>query len=270
MWFIYKITNITNITNIITNKCYIGETKKANPELRWNEHKSKIDKGIGCTALEDAVRKYDIDKFKYEILIICFDEDRYKFKIEYIKKYNSISPNGYNLTKGGEGGGFYGKRHSQETINNISRISKQKYIDNPELKIEISKRQKIIMNTKEIRDKIKIGIKNSEKWKIAKEQKIVSNCNNRKHSNEVKKKISESVKNSFHNSNGIKIQKHRQIMANFKGIKFQQCNVDNTIINTFISLSEESRQTGISKATIQNGIKDFTKVHCGFIWKKTN
>jgi hypothetical protein len=57
MGFIYKITNI------ISKKFYIGETKKINPELRWNEHKRKIEKGIGCPALQDAVRKYGIYLF---------------------------------------------------------------------------------------------------------------------------------------------------------------------------------------------------------------
>ena len=34
--------------------------------------------------------------------------EKYKYEIEYIKKYNTMIPNGYNLTSG-EGGGFYGK-----------------------------------------------------------------------------------------------------------------------------------------------------------------
>lgn len=40
MGYVYKITNI------ITNKCYIGETIKNNPYLRWNEHKQKIEKEL--------------------------------------------------------------------------------------------------------------------------------------------------------------------------------------------------------------------------------
>jgi len=60
--------------------------KKNNPYIRWNEHKRTIKNGIGCPALQDAVKKYGIDKFKFEILIICFDEDRFKYEIEYIKK----------------------------------------------------------------------------------------------------------------------------------------------------------------------------------------
>ena len=88
MGFIYKITNI------ITNKCYIGETKQNNPESRWKEHKNTIKNGVGCPALQDAVKKYGIENFKFDILLICFDEDRYKYEIEYIKKYNSIVPKG--------------------------------------------------------------------------------------------------------------------------------------------------------------------------------
>ena len=38
MGYIYKITNN------ISKKCYIGETKKSNPYLRWNEHKKKLHK----------------------------------------------------------------------------------------------------------------------------------------------------------------------------------------------------------------------------------
>jgi len=76
MGFIYKITNL------ITNKCYIGETTKADPEKRWMQHKNTIKRGIGCPALQSAVIKHGIDNFKFEILLICFDEDRYKYEIE--------------------------------------------------------------------------------------------------------------------------------------------------------------------------------------------
>jgi group I intron endonuclease len=138
--------------------------KKINPELRWNEHKRKIEKGIGCPALQDAVKKYGIDNFTFKILIICFDEDRFKYEIEYIKKYNSQVPNGYNLTPGGEGGGFYGKTHSNNSSKQISVSLKQRFIDNPELKNIISERQKIINSTDEYRKKISDSVKKSTNW----------------------------------------------------------------------------------------------------------
>ena len=76
MGFIYKITN----------KCYIGETKEKMPETRWKQHKRTIEKGIGCPALQNAVKKYGIDNFTFKVLIICFDEERFKFEKEYIWK----------------------------------------------------------------------------------------------------------------------------------------------------------------------------------------
>lgn len=156
MGFIYKITNNTN------GKCYIGETMKSNPETRWNEHKRKIEKGIGCPALQDAIRKYGVENFSFQVLIICFDEDRYHYEKQYIKKYNSIAPNGYNLTSGGEGGGFYGKTHSDETRIRITNTSKQRYIDNPELKEKMSLQQKLLFSNPENRNKIKEGMKKSK------------------------------------------------------------------------------------------------------------
>lgn len=263
MGYIYKITNQ------ISKKCYIGETKKSNPYLRWNEHKRKIEQGIGCPALQDAVKKYGIENFKFEVLIICFDEDRYRFEIEYIKKYNSIAPNGYNLTKGGEGGGFHGKKHSQQTIERISQVIKQKYIDHPELKQQMSERQKIVMNNQEVRDKIKEGMLASEKWKSLKQNMKL--CN-RKPSEETKNKIRESVKSYFNqqtsDDKNINILKHREIMANLSGVKIAQYNSENILLQTFISIKEAGRQTNISYKSISSVINGRTKTAGGFIWNK--
>ena len=213
------------------------------------------------SALQDAVKKYGINNFKFEILIICFDEDRFKYEIDYIKKYNSISPNGYNLTKGGEGGGFYGKKHSQETIDKLTITLQQKYIDNTELKQQISDRQKIVMNSLEVRKKIIDGLNNSEKWRLAKENKKVGNCNHRKPSEKTKNKIKESLKKYFNENSNIEIK------SKISGIKISQYNFQNTLLNTFTSIREASRITGIPKTTIGNALNK-NKLINGIIWKK--
>jgi group I intron endonuclease len=223
MGYIYKITNQ------ISKKCYIGETKKNNPYLRWNEHKRKIEQGIGCPALQDAVKKYGIENFTFEVLIICFDEDRYRFEIEYIKKYNSIAPNGYNLTKGGEGGGFHGKKHSQQTIERISQVIKQKYIDHPELKQQMSERQKIVMNNQEVRDKIKESYKNS---------------------------------NIFIN---LKKEKGQRGFAKIKVIQY---DLYNNYINTYESIADAAKLNNIDCRTISKNINGKLKTGGGFVWKK--
>lgn len=156
---------IYRILNKITKKCYIGETKCKDVNKRWNQHKQTIEINKGCPALRDAVKRYGIDNFEFSVLIICFDNERFKHEIEYIKKYNSVAPNGYNLTNGGEGGGFQGKTHTEEVKNGIKNKLKQKYIDNPELKKQMSERNKIVMSNPEVRENIKNGILNSEKMK---------------------------------------------------------------------------------------------------------
>ena len=59
------------------------------------------------------MKKHGVDKFTFEILIICFDEDLVKYEKEYIKKYNSQTPNGYNILSGGQiGQGMLGYKHT--------------------------------------------------------------------------------------------------------------------------------------------------------------
>jgi group I intron endonuclease len=258
MGFIYKITNTIN------GKCYIGETTKSDPEKRWKEHKNTIKRGDGCPALQNSVNKHGIDNFKFEILIICFDEDRYKYEIEYIKKYNTLIPNGYNILEGGPGGGFKGKKHSEETKKRMSENMKQKYIDDPELKREMSERNKILMNSDIIKNKISEGMNHSKKYQQMILDKKVGNFNNIKHCETSKLKIKNSVKNYFNEPNIIK---HREVMGKSTGVKIGQYNLNNELVNTFISISEASRQTGIPKSSIQKCVKD-NIINRGFIWKK--
>ena len=98
MGYIYKIRNKIN------GKCYIGQTKRKKVNKRWSEHKRKDYKK--CTALHSAFEKYGRENFEFSIIIICFDEDRFKYEKYYIKKMNTLSPNGYNLTTGGEDGSW--------------------------------------------------------------------------------------------------------------------------------------------------------------------
>jgi group I intron endonuclease len=113
MGYIYKITNT------LDNKCYIGQTI-TNIEERWRHHKTNSS---NCLYLKNAFKKYGINKFKFEIVCICFDDDLNRFEIEYIKHFNSLVPNGYNLKAGGKCGG---KLH-QETKEKISKTLTEKY-----------------------------------------------------------------------------------------------------------------------------------------------
>ncbi len=110
MGFIYKITNTIN------KQCYIGQTIM-NLEERWRHHKNVKS---NCRYLKNAFQKYGIENFEFKLICICFDCDLNRFEIEYIKKYNSIVPNGYNLRAGGDNGG----KHNDETKLKISEALK--------------------------------------------------------------------------------------------------------------------------------------------------
>ena len=258
---------IYRILNKITKKCYIGETKCKDVARRWSQHKQTIERDTGgCPALRDAVNKYGIENFEFTVLIICFDEDRFACETEYIHKYNSVVPNGYNITKGGEGGGFQGKTHTDQTKTVIKNKLKQKYIDNPELMKQLSERNKILMSNPDVRDKIKNGILNSDKWKKVVENMRTGNhknCNKIKYSEGIKKKISESLKKYHSTHTHITFATERD---NKLGTKIKQYDMNNNLLNECISINAASRKSGVPRTSISAHLKDNTRTGGGFLW----
>ena len=100
MGYIYKITNT------VSGKCYIGETAKDDPEIRWNQHKATIRRGVGCPALRDAVNKYGIENFSIEVIDTADSiEELNELEVYWIEKLNARDKNvGYNLMTGGKSG----------------------------------------------------------------------------------------------------------------------------------------------------------------------
>ena len=134
VWCLYTIENQIN------GKWYIGISSQV--ARRWIEHKS----GHGSKLVYQAIKKYGLDSLKFDILCEGCKENIKKLEIAMIEKYNSMAPNGYNLTAGGEGSvgythseetrrkmresrtgkrnGMYGKKHSKETRRKIASKAK--------------------------------------------------------------------------------------------------------------------------------------------------
>jgi group I intron endonuclease len=91
------------VKNKINGKMYVGQSKCDDINKRWKQHKLCSKRYIG-TYLLNAYKKHGIENFIFKIICICFDEDCDIYEKEYIKKYNTIAPNGYNLTPGGHCG----------------------------------------------------------------------------------------------------------------------------------------------------------------------
>jgi group I intron endonuclease len=100
------------ITNKIDNKKYIGQTLENDIRERWKSH---FKKGSNCRYLKHALVKYGKNNFKFDIICICFDSDCDRYEKEYMEKYNTIVPNGYNLREAGNNG-----RHNIETKKKIA------------------------------------------------------------------------------------------------------------------------------------------------------
>lgn len=98
MGIIYSYTNKTN------KKIYIGQT--VNPIERKYHHNyySYYETASDYnTPFHRAIRKYGIDNFEYRVLADEIDDVELlnQLEIYYIKKFNSLVPNGYNVSEGG-------------------------------------------------------------------------------------------------------------------------------------------------------------------------
>jgi group I intron endonuclease len=262
MGYIYKITNTE------TKKCYIGETIEASPETRWRGHIQTLKRNAGCPALKDAMKKYGVDKFKFEVLIICFDEDVDKYEREYIKKYNSMVPNGYNILPGGKcGGGFKGKKHTKEAIKKMVEGVKKFREANPNHFETYRERHKETMKKVDISS----AVKKSDKFQKAKEEGRIGAKGHKdgKLSEETKKKISESVTKYF-KENGANVnnyKNHCDIMAKASGKPVVQYNLDMTFVAQYKSIAEAGRLSSVKKSSIQKAASKPNKTAGGYIWK---
>ncbi len=122
---------IYKITNIETNKVYIGQTMSHHKNHnkyrpfgyigRYGEHLSvarNLTKQQSVCYLYNSMRVHGEDKFKIELLLRCHIDETDHWEIEKIKEYNSIFPNGYNLTEGGKSARYKApSTNSGETLN---------------------------------------------------------------------------------------------------------------------------------------------------------
>jgi group I intron endonuclease len=103
--FVYKITNKIN------GKCYIGQTRRSVYQ-RFKGHKFDSRKCVNNPLYKD-FHKYGVEIFYIEqIGSYSSYEELNDAEVYFISWYNCMSPNGYNLTSGG---------NAQKTISNETR-----------------------------------------------------------------------------------------------------------------------------------------------------
>ena len=127
-----KKSGIYCFENIKDGKKYIG--KSIDLRKRILDHINSLRRNSDeCAYLQNAWNKHREENFKIYIIEVCSIEEVSEKEIFYIQEFGSKTPNGYNLTNGGDGTSgytwneekrnaiknvgnhFYGKKHSEET-----------------------------------------------------------------------------------------------------------------------------------------------------------
>lgn len=173
-------SNIYLITNKINNKKYVGQS--SNIKERWYRH--SVDyKRLTDKYLYRAMNKYGFENFFFEVLETDIPIDAiHEREIYWIKQINTKSPNGYNMTDGGEGSfnrilsdetkekirnATIGKKHSKETRKKQSESTKKRYENSYE-------REKISLSMKNNKEAIEKATLNIQIYNqsVSKEEKL--------------------------------------------------------------------------------------------------
>lgn len=116
---IYKITNKLN------GKIYIGQTVQS-INCRIQKHLYNATNNPE-SIIHLAINKYGIDSFTIEQVCSCFDlEELNKQEQYFIKYYNTLAPNGYNLDSGGKN-----RYLSELTKEKMRQVAKSRPKDHP-------------------------------------------------------------------------------------------------------------------------------------------
>jgi group I intron endonuclease len=250
------------ITNKINGKRYIGQTIQL-MSIRWSQHIHSSIKNKNNTLISRTIKKYGKENFEVKVIARCNSIEEMNHREQYyIKLFNTLAPNGYNLDSGGKNKimhqstkdklskahlGKKCKPFTQEHKNAISKTLKERRIKpllTPEIiaKIALSSKGKNNgmfgkKHTKE--SKKSMSLKRKGK-KIGMENPFFGKT----HSEETKKRLSEA-------KNKMKIKVF--------------CENNQKV---YSSLKDASKDTNISKTSIKSVI-DGKYLNCkGFIFKK--
>lgn len=225
MGYIYKITNKIN------NKCYIGQTM-LNLSVRWKQH-NRISSN--CIYLKRAFDKHGINNFKFDLICICFDNDLNKYEVEYMDKYNSLVPNGYNLRHGGNNGELHQltKDKIKNSLKEYYKINKSKQYGKPGI-IPSEETKKKISNSLKGR---KMSNEAIEKLRLKNIKKVIQYNLNGQITNIYNSGLIAADKNNTSNA-GISMvcNKKRKQLKGFK-YEYENSNITN-LFNELLNLNK--------------------------------
>lgn len=245
MGYIYKISNTIN------NKIYIGQTVKKRPTDRFSQHRYEArhlsNNSKHVSILHEAMAKYGVDNFLFEIIEEVENnllDEREQYWICY---YNSITPNGYNITKGGNGTKGYSREQSIEERLKRQQSNKQYFINHPEAIEKYKEQTRALWQNKEYAEKVKSGIQNYHK----NNPNAFSGENNpffgQQHTEETKQKLKQSA------------QKYKKKIAQIDKETLE-------IIQVFDGIRDAENAIKASHGWLSKAAKS-NKIAYGYYWK---
>ena len=162
------------ITNTVSGKKYVGQTmthrknkEKYRPysyEQRFKTHMSDAlcnTKKHQCRYLNNSIRKDGKEAFTISLITQCDLDEADMLEQHYIKEYDTLYPNGYNLTKGGKAVRWIKASDDVDPLNTNSPKKRGGCkFRSQETKEKMKKSLAVIMNSQEIKEKV---MKNSQK-----------------------------------------------------------------------------------------------------------
>jgi group I intron endonuclease len=108
-------------TNTVNGRQYVGLTGEY--KKRMISHKCAKTKSM----FHQAIRQYGFDKFVFTHIADAFDlQSACDIERFLIQQHNTLAPNGYNMTVGGQMGAFAGKKHTPETKAKIGEANRRR------------------------------------------------------------------------------------------------------------------------------------------------
>ena len=149
---------IYKIENKINGKCYIGQSE--NIGRRWRAHQSAAfnpNANNYDTTLYRAIRKYGLENFTFTILVECEISQLDELEKSYIQQFNSLAPNGYNLTAGGAES-VCSFKLTQNEVDTIIELLQNSDKSQDEIAAQFNVSQKMISNINTGNSWIRCGI----------------------------------------------------------------------------------------------------------------
>jgi group I intron endonuclease len=122
-------SGIYKITNKVNGKIYIGSTK--NIKRRWKNHLNYLRRNAHPNNyLQNAWNKYGEENFEFEIIEFVEEEKLLEREQYWIDKLNATDKKiGYNIALFA-GSPMKGRKHTEETLNKVSKASRYWHIKN--------------------------------------------------------------------------------------------------------------------------------------------